>query len=318
MRRRSGSRFFVDPGHLMAIREAPYDFNCGDSGTTTAAHAATAFSFCATVSSVYASSRGPCSSIAKFQIEGSSADIGARASQWECSWHSASSLLQGARSASPHWMRNGRGNWNGWQKGNQRLRQIVANQQVVPPPDSSSEVEQLRMQVAQLQHELGQVGEAPCGKRQAVVPQARTVRLREDFVPVCDADILQWMQDRQADLQDASHMGNVSEVTRLFHVIGETASGISTQWPKARMVPIWGFRGVRVGEASNPGPTSKRRRTQRLRVLQRPMDSDSEDDVPLVSTGPEVFAMSDALEQDLCQIEAEDQPIATRKDSEDD
>ena len=100
-----------------------------------------------------------------------------------------------------------------------------------------------------------------------------------------------------------------------------------TQWPEAREVPIRGFRCVRVGEASNPSPASKRRRTQRLRALQRSMDSDSEDDMPLVSMGPEVFAMSsdigdtvvdeltpqdvlDALEQDLCQIEA-DQPIAT-------
>ena len=65
------------------------------------------------------------------------------------------------------------------------------------------------------------------------------------------------------------------------------------------------------------------------------MDSDSEDDMQLVSTGPEVFSMSsdigdtafdeptpqdvlDALEQDLCQIEADNQPVATRKDSEDD
>ena len=57
--------------------------------------------------------------------------------------------------------------------------------------------------------------------------------------------------------------------------------------------------------------------------------------MPLVSTGPEVFVMSsdtgdtvvdeltsqdvlEVLEQDLCQIEGEDQPIATRTDSEDD
>ena len=88
---------------------------------------------------------------------------------------------------------------------------------------------------------------------------------------------------------------------------------------------------MRVGKAA----ASKRRRAQRLRALQRSMDSDSEDDMPLVSTGPEVFAMLsdigdtvvdeptpqdvlEALEQDLCQIEVEDQPIATRIDSEDD
>ena len=61
-----------------------------------------------------------------------------------------------------------------------------------------------------------------------------------------------------------------------------------------RRVAKWVLRGVRVGEAANPGSASKRRHTQRLRALQRSMDSDSADDRPLVSTsGPEVFAMSD-------------------------
>ena len=144
-----------------------------------------------------------------------------------------------------------------------------------------------------------------------------TVATSDHETPLTMQTSSKWMQDRQADLQDASRMVNVSEVTRLRHVIAETASGIpicrfavhgdefhqdgavrvvrwspETQWPEAREVPIWGFRGVRVGEASNPGPASKRRRTQRLRALQRSMDSDSEDDMPLVSTGPEVFAMS--------------------------
>ena len=80
---------------------------------------------------------------------------------------------------------------------------------------------------------------------------------------------------------------------------------------------------MRVGEASHPGPASKQRRTQRLRALQRAVDSDSEDGMPLLSTGPEVFATSDfgdtvvdeptqqdvleSLGQDLCQIEGEDQ-----------
>ena len=38
----------------------------------------------------------------------------------------------------------------------------------------------------------------------------------------------------------------------------------------------YGLRGVRVGVASHPGPASKRRRTHRLRALQRSMDSDGE------------------------------------------
>ena len=40
----------------------------------------------------------------------------------------------------------------------------------------------------------------------------------------------------------------------------------------------YGLRAIRVGEASHPGPASRRRRTQRLRALQRSMDSDGESD----------------------------------------
>ena len=39
---------------------------------------------------------------------------------------------------------------------------------------------------------------------------------------------------------------------------------------------LHGLRGRRIGEANNPGPASRRRRTQRLRALQRAMDNDSE------------------------------------------
>ena len=40
----------------------------------------------------------------------------------------------------------------------------------------------------------------------------------------------------------------------------------------------YGLRAIRVGEASHPGPASRRRRTERLRALQRSMDSDGESD----------------------------------------
>ena len=39
---------------------------------------------------------------------------------------------------------------------------------------------------------------------------------------------------------------------------------------------LCGLSSQRIGEANNPGPASRRRRTQRLRALQRAMDSDSE------------------------------------------
>ena len=71
----------------------------------------------------------------------------------------------------------------------------------------------------------------------------------------CDANILQSMQDRH---------------------------GHPECYGKGKGGPY--FLGVR------PGPVSKRRRTQRLRAMQRSVDSDSENDMPLVFTGPEVFA----------------------------
>ena len=83
----------------------------------------------------------------------------------------------------------------------------------------------------------------------------------------------------------------------------------------ARTRAQYGLRGVRVGEASHPGPGSKRRRTLWLRALQRSMDSgeSSEDDDARktqldrsLSEGDQQFVVRppssdvvDALEQDL-------------------
>ena len=179
----------------------------------------------------------------------------------------------------------------------ERLRLMMTSQQVVPPPDSSSEVEQLRRQVADLQQQLGQGADAPpCAKRQAVVPKERTVRLREDFVPMCDSEIVQWMQDRQADLQDASRTGNASEVTRLCHVIAETASGMAQSSDQVGAVRIvthqCGMRGIRVGEAKNPGPSRRPVRPIHGRDVARRTASehgttlDSDSDAPLARVGP--------------------------------
>ena len=80
----------------------------------------------------------------------------------------------------------------------------------------------------------------------------------------------------------------------------------------------YGLRGVRVGEASHPGPASRRRRMQRLRGvpwswdsddasssddIHRPtqVDSDSEDGQPLVRPGRVPPDVMEALEHDLCE-----------------
>ena len=82
----------------------------------------------------------------------------------------------------------------------------------------------------------------------------------------------------------------------------------------------YGLRGVRIGEAANPGPPSRRRRAQRLRALQWSWDSDTEsdeegrhvirrleaqstdtDDHPLVAQSSPPGEVIRALEEDLCR-----------------
>ena len=102
--------------------------------------------------------------------------------------------------------------------------------QAGPPPDWAAEVQQLRGQVNELQvQNLELQGSS---KRQAVgvsspVPRPGP-RLQEDFVPMCSEDIVRWMQDRQADIHEATMAGNTQEVARLCRVMGTAATDWST------------------------------------------------------------------------------------------
>ena len=91
-------------------------------------------------------------------------------------------------------------------------------------------LDQLRQRVNELQIQNTELRRS-C-KRQAVgisVPADRPgPRLKEDFVPGCDDDIIRRMQDRQADIQEATMAGNAHEVARLCHVMGSAVAGWST------------------------------------------------------------------------------------------
>ena len=66
-----------------------------------------------------------------------------------------------------------------------------------------------------------------------------------------------------------------------FHVTRHR--GMASAFCSAQTRAQYGLRGVRVGEASHPGPGSKRRGSPWLPALQRSLDSDgesSEDDAP--------------------------------------
>ena len=90
------------------------------------------------------------------------------------------------------------------------------------------ELEQLQMRVAQLQAQNEELISSP--KRQAVGSGAapdRGSRLREDFVPACDEDVVRWMRDRQLDMQDATTVGNAHKLARLCQVVASAAEGLS-------------------------------------------------------------------------------------------
>ena len=92
------------------------------------------------------------------------------------------------------------------------------------PPSVAAEVEQLQTMVAQLRAQNEEL--LSSSKRQAVNPSVkdRARRLQEDFVPMCDEDVVHWIPDRQADMQDAMLAGNTHELARLCHVVASAAS----------------------------------------------------------------------------------------------
>ena len=90
------------------------------------------------------------------------------------------------------------------------------------------ELEKLQMRVAQLQVQNEELVSSP--KRQAIGSGAapdRGSRLREDFVPACDEDVVRWLRDRQLDMQDATTVGNAHELARLCQVVASAVEGLS-------------------------------------------------------------------------------------------
>ena len=90
--------------------------------------------------------------------------------------------------------------------------------------DGTAEVQRLQQMVVELQSKLSQVGiqqeltrdnnlmrDAEHGKK----------RFREDYVPACVEDLVQWMSDRQKDLQEAMMSGRVQDVPRLAKLVAD-------------------------------------------------------------------------------------------------
>ena len=131
------------------------------------------------------------------------------------------------------------------QDGTSRLEVLKAEARVQPSPftvptDPQEEIRLLRARIAQMEGSIeGDVQEAKKVKICAMtLPDAAPIcrsgpRLREDFVPGSDEDILRWTQDRQADMQEATLAVKGHEVARLCHVMGTAA----TSWSTVSMMP---------------------------------------------------------------------------------
>ena len=106
------------------------------------------------------------------------------------------------------------------------------------------------------------------------------MRQRVDPVPhmpgLVPAKLAQWMEDRQADLQEALSLDDTSRILELTSKLsegGRTVGG-DERWHVA-MTSRYGLRGVRVGEASNPGPVQ----TRSTRRLAEPSQDTTQDRV---------------------------------------
>ena len=100
-----------------------------------------------------------------------------------------------------------------------------------------AELAELKAKLVATERERDEALCAPAHKRQAMsrtaarpgtLPSSECsvrFRLKEDHVPMCDEDILRWMQDRQADMQDALSAGRATRW-----------QGCATSWAQQRPV----------------------------------------------------------------------------------
>ena len=90
-----------------------------------------------------------------------------------------------------------------------------------PGTEASSEVARLQQTVMDLQKELGQ--HVPGNP--AVVSPFR-VRKREDYVPATEQEVMEWMTDRQEEMNAALLSGNPSEAARISGLITEATRSL--------------------------------------------------------------------------------------------
>ena len=69
------------------------------------------------------------------------------------------------------------------------------------------------------------------GSGQSSSPQPKRPCRREEFIPNCDEEMQEWMEDRHKDLQAAMVVGRLPEVARVSHLLTNCRTGVATVDP---------------------------------------------------------------------------------------
>ena len=109
--------------------------------------------------------------------------------------------------------------------------------------DSVTEVQRLQQQLAEAQAQLHQQGVAAVTAGPAKCP-----RRREDFMCSCAEEVIEWISDRQFDIQEEITKGNAAEVTRLLSLVVQAATSLQPVYTSmvAQLVPVPGTSSVAV------------------------------------------------------------------------
>ena len=95
------------------------------------------------------------------------------------------------------------------------------------------------MRVAQLQAQNEELLSASDGQAvgSGAAPDCES-QLREDFVPLCDEEVVRWMRDRLLDMQDATAAGNAHEMARLCQVVVSAAQEMAQMTPPSMVANV--------------------------------------------------------------------------------
>ena len=101
-----------------------------------------------------------------------------------------------------------------------RLR-FEAERPIAAVPDSVTEVRRLQQQLAEAQAQLHQQGSVS-----STAGPAKRPRRREDFMCSCAEEVIEWISDRQFDIQEEITKSNAAEVARLPSLVVQPATSL--------------------------------------------------------------------------------------------